>query len=270
MHVQRFGTLLVIACVVSNVAAAHAQADEPEETKQDWPFEESRQVDVDPQSSAEETRLGELLDAAATNTKRFRNFSGWLTFASGASLLSLGLVRLVQDPGNNQIQRGVGLLWLSIGTSSLTTGLVLLSRPSPEEGIRRRWRERHAYDEPLSEWELGSFAGELRAAAEFRRRERTLVRWVAVSGVVGGTLALSLIPVMNNLNDSSKRNVFVIGGIYTGVSLLNLGLSFIESGTEDAWQEYKKGYLPSRSRREISLAPAVYPKGGGLSLVGRF
>ncbi|MEM9729262.1 MAG: hypothetical protein AAF997_11795 [Myxococcota bacterium] len=223
-----------------------------------------------PEPSAQEAALAEALQTAAADTKGFRFTTAGISLATGTALLSLGTVRLIQDPANNQIERGVGLMWLGVGAAGITTGLLLLLRKSPEEQTLRRWNERRASGEPLSQYELGSFAGELRAAAAFRARERRLVRWTALAGAGAGTLALSLIPAMDNLTNASRRNVFIVGSIFVGVGFLNFGLSFRKSGPEKAWEEYELGITSPEPRVQTSLSPIVAEGGAGLALSGTF
>ncbi len=271
MRLQRFETLLVIVCTLAVSASAAAQTFPPVGPSAPHVPTPSRGHSRAGDLRGEEIAiLEQSLDQAAKSARRFRGFSGWTTLASGGSLLSLGIIRLVRNPVGNQIERGVGLLWLSIGATSLTTGIMLLSRPLVEEAIHRRWSARREQDGPLSEYEVGSYAGELHAAAEFRRRERRLVRWVSLSGSAAGVLALSLIPAMDALNRGSRRNVFMIGSIYTSVGLINFGTSFSETGTERAWNSYATQAPRPRSPAQLSLAPLVRDGGGGLALFGCF
>ena len=161
-------------------------------------------------------------------------------------------------------------MWLGTGAVGLVTGLVLLTRKSPEERVVERWKARLALDVPLSEYELGSFAGELRAAAAFRERERKLVRWTSFAGAGAGVLSLALIPAANNLTDASRRNILIIGSIFSGIGLMNFGLSFRKSGTEHAWEDYERSVFSTRRRVSVTVAPTFSQAGGGFSLVGSF
>lgn len=218
----------------------------------------------------EEQFLGERIEEAATGTRAFRYTTGSIAAASGVSLLTLGVVRLVQDPSDNQVVRGAGLLWLGAGAASLATGLILLARKSPEEDLRRRWERRLAEEGHLSDFERGSFAGELRAAAEFRRRERLLVRWTSLAGASAGLLSMALMPAANNLTDASRRNIIIISSIFAGVGFLNFGLSFQLSAAEYAWKNYEEATPPGRRVVQTSVAPVMHWRGGGVALVGVF
>lgn len=263
MHNLRIEVLITIVCVLCVAAPARAQDEPPPVNLEPVPSST-------PSPEDEAEFMTTLLEKSAKDTKKARTFLGVSGLAGGASLLTLGIIRMVQDPGNNQIQRGVGLMWLGAGAAGLAGGLVLVTRKSPEEGILRRWNTRRLREEPLSEWELGSYAGELRAAAAFRKRERNLVRWTSLAGAASGALALALIPADNNLDDESRRNVIVIGSIFLGIGLINFGFSFRVSGTEKAWDEYQKSPFATRRGVKLSIAPSMYKQGGGVSLVGRF
>ena len=252
------GSAIVCAFCVTTAAQAEEEAADAPPAK------------AEAGSMPEEELLDRLLQDAASDTQGFRMVSGVLGSASGVSLLSLGVVRFVRDPGGNQIERGVALMWLGTGTVGLVTGLVLLTRKSPEERVLERWRARLALDAPLSEYELGSFAGELRAAAAFRERERKLVRWTSLAGAGAGVLSLALIPAANNLTDASRRNILIIGSIFSAVGLMNFGFSFRKSGPERAWDAYERSVLSTRRKMSITVAPTFSRAGGGFSLVGSF
>ena len=259
MHNPWFLRRFAIVCVLCSTTPAGA-----EEAAQPPP---SKGQDA---SIAEEELLDRLLEDASNDTRAFRSVAGGFSVASGVSLSTLGIVRLVQDPGDNRVLRGLGLMWLGTGAASLTTGLILLTRRSPEERMLRRWRARRAGAVRLSEYELGSYAGELRAAAAFRKRERNLVRWSALAGAGAGGLALALIPAASDLTDSSRRNIIIVGSIFFGIGLMNFGLSFRASGSEEAWKEYQGSTLSSRRGVKMSFTPTVLERGGGMGLVGLF
>lgn len=122
----------------------------------------------------------------------------------------------------------------------------------------------------MSEYELGSYAGALRAAAEVRRRERTFLRWVSLSQSAAGVVTLSLVAAMKGLNKSSRRNILIIGGIYTSVGLINFGTSFSETATERAWSSYEAQSPRGSVWTRLSLSPVIHEGGGGLALAGRF
>ena len=250
---------LVLAIGHSLVSAGTSRAQDVESS-----------VNLDLTTPEVEQLLDTALREAASDTQSFRFVSAGFSMTSGIALLTLGTIRLVQDPADNQIERGVGLMWLGIGAAGLTTGLLLVSRKSPEERIWKRWRARQRAGAGLSPYELGTFAGELRAAAAFRERERRLVRWTALAGAGAGALSLSLLPATSNLTDASRRNIFIVGGIFIGVGLMNFGLSFRRSGPEKAWESYRYAASSGAPRVQATLAPAAFQGGGGLSLVGIF
>ena len=219
---------------------------------------------------SEESFLDEQLREAGTEARAFRWAPATVSTSVGVTAVTLGIVRLVQDPADNQVVRGAGLMWLSIGAVSLTTGLLLFLRKAPEEDVLRRWDRARASGEPLSEYELGSFAGELRSAAEFRRRERSLLRWSSLAGASAGVLSLALIPAANNLTSASQRNIIIIGSIFTAVGLLNFSLSFQKTGAELAWEAYEGSTYYRRRSVQASVAPMAYRQGGGVMLSGRF
>lgn len=258
MDIPWFLRGVAVVCLLCSTAPAGAEEEQP-------PASEGGGVAI-----SDEELLNRLLEEAANDTRAFRSVAGGFGVASGVSLFTLGVVRLVQDPGDNRVLRGLGLMWLGTGAASLTTGLILLTRRSPEERMLRRWKARRAGAVRLSEYELGSYAGELRAAAAFRKRERNLVRWSALAGAGAGGLALALIPAANDLTDSSRRNVIIVGSVFLGIGLMNFGLSFRTSGTEEAWEEYQGSTLSSRRGVKMSFAPTVLERGGGMGLVGLF
>ena len=247
-----------VVCVVFLASAARAEA---ESVAEPTPGEGD---------ASEESFLGVQLREAGTEARAFRWAPATVSTSIGITATTLGIVRLVQDPADNQIERGAGLMWLSIGAVSLTTGLLLFIRKAPEEDVLRRWNEARASGRPLSEYELGSFAGELRAAAKFRKRERNLVRWTSLAGAGAGVLSMSLIPAADNLTSSSRRNILVIGSILSGVGLLNFGLSFQKTGAELAWESYQGSTSYRRRSVQASVAPTAFRRGGGLMVTGCF
>ena len=79
-----------------------------------------------------------------------------------------------------------------------------------------------------------------------------------------------MLPAANNLTDASRRNILIIGSIFSGIGLMNFGLSFRKSGPERAWDEYERSGFSTRRKVSITVAPTFSRAGGGFSLVGSF
>lgn len=262
MHVPRieYARAVLVGCLLWLASPPTATADD----------ELDATPEVDAARSAERFEvllLDESLQLAVADTDRFRFTAGTLTAGAGAAFVALGIIRLIEDPGGNQLERGFSLLWLSLGATSLTTGLIVLFRKTAEERLKERWDARRASGVPLSEFELGTYVGELRAAADFRKRERALIRWTGLAAVGAGVLALALIPAAANLDDDSRRSLIIEGSVIAGFGLLSFTLSFGESGAETAWERYEN----SRRRRvRTAVVPAMFQRGAGVGVVGLF
>ena len=123
---------------------------------------------------------GALLDADPLAYRYVFPAAGIL---GGMTMLGLASWRLLEDPPANQYSRGLGVMFVAIGTGNLTTGIYAATRIPHERRRLERWEK--ARKDGITQIELAHFEGELQAARETRQGERLLVRWNGLAQGIG-------------------------------------------------------------------------------------
>ncbi|MGB8332170.1 MAG: hypothetical protein WCE62_18750 [Polyangiales bacterium] len=248
------GLMCGVAAICSTQAAraddspAKPSADEPEQDGD----ESKIIVSTTGYASLVDARLlDEAIKDAYEGSKGFRRIFGWSRITAGTALVGLGIWRLVgKNEDDNEFQRGLGIMFLSLGGTNLGEGIAIIARGVQEEDRYRRWRS--ANERGLGVRELARFEGELRAMAHVRKRERKLQRGLGLGRALAGALLLSLVPVPS-LNKASRQAAYIPGSVFVGTGLLQFGLSYRTSSSERAWEEYeakvglKGAWLPKPS-----------------------
>ena len=213
--------------------------------------------------------LDELLTRSTEQTIREQKFAAAAGVTGGAILVGLAAWRLIEDSPRNEYTRGLGVMFLTLGMSDLTTGIFAATRIPHEKQRLDRWQK--ARKNGVTTTELAHFEGELQSANETREGERLLVRWNGFTHALAGILVIALTPLPASLSRADKVTGYVIGGVFTVTGAAAFGLSFRKTPSEKAWRDYKAQKAPMPGH-ELSwrLSPALSRQGFGVSLQGRF
>ena len=213
--------------------------------------------------------LDELLKRSTDQTIREQKFAAAAGITGGAILLGLSGWRLLENEPANQYTRGLGVMFMTLGMTDLTTGIFAATRISHEKRRLERWER--ARKNGITGIELAHFEGELQAAQETRQGERLLVRWNGFTHALAGILVLALTPIPDSMTQTDRLSGYIIGGIFAATGSAAFGLSFRKTPSETAWDDYqaRKASMPGH---EFSwrLAPAISRRGFGLSMQGAF
>ena len=207
--------------------------------------------------------LDELLTRSTEQTIREQKFAAAAGVTGGAILVGLAAWRLIEDSPSNEYTRGLGVMFLTLGMSDLTTGIFAATRIPHEKQKARK--------NGVTATELAHFEGELQSANETREGERLLVRWNGFTHALAGILVIALTPLPASLSRADKVTGYVIGGVFTVTGAAAFGLSFRKTPSEKAWRDYKAQKAPMPGH-ELSwrLSPALSRQGFGVLLGGTF
>ncbi len=213
--------------------------------------------------------LGAWLDYLAVQDKQRRVTGGTSTLIASTALLGFGIWAFLDEPPNNDLNRGVGMLAVAAGGPALALGIVELAMPSASEKRYGRWET--AVAAGMTERELARFEGELRSYSLEARRQRMRGRWTGFGLFVTGALLLGLTPVAD-LDTDAETVGYVTGGVAAGTGLLGFGLSFKDGWEEAYWEAYLQGRPPPGAgpRRSWAVSPALGRSFAGMSLRGAF
>ena len=218
--------------------------------------------------SANAQLMDRLLITATEETIREQKFGAAAGIVGGTILLGMGGWRLAEDPPQNQFTRGLGVMFMTLGTADLTTGIFAATRISHEKRRLERWQK--ARKDGITELELARAEGELLSSAETREGERLLIRWNGLTHALAGMVVLGLLQVPNT-SGSDKTSGWIIGSIFVATGFAAFGLSFRPTPSEAAWNEYQAKKI-SISGHQVSFrfSPAASRRGFGLGMSGTF
>jgi hypothetical protein len=211
----------------------------------------------------------EILVQSTEATIREQKFAAAAGITGGTILLGLSAWRLIEDEPQSAYSRGLGVMFMTLGMTDLTTGIFAATRVPHEKHRLERWKQ--ARKNGVSEVELAHFEGELQAAHEMRNGERMLVRWSSFTHAIAGVLVLAFTPVPDGSSRTDRVSGYVIGGLFVGIGLGTFAATFRPTPSEKAWAEYNKRKIPMPGH-EFSwrLAPSLSRRGAGLSFGATF
>ncbi len=211
----------------------------------------------------------EILVQSTEATIREQKFAAAAGITGGTILLGLSAWRLIEDEPQSAYSRGLGVMFMTLGMTDLTTGIFAATRVPHEKHRLERWKQ--ARKNGVSGAELAHFEGELQAAHEMRNGERMLVRWSSLTHAIAGVLVLAFTPVPDGSSGTDRVSGYVIGGLFVGIGLGTFAATFRPTPSEKAWAEYNKRRIPMPGH-EFSwrLAPSLSRRGAGLSFGATF
>jgi hypothetical protein len=213
--------------------------------------------------------LDELLTRSTEQTIREKKYAAAAGITGGAILLGLSAWRFLEEPPSTQYSRGLGVMFMTLGMTDLTTGVFAAVRVSHERRRLERWHK--ARKEGITQVELAHFEGELQASHELRQGERLLVRWVALTHALAGVLVVAFTPIPDSAGRADRVSGYVIGAVFFTVGFATFGASFRKTPSEKAWEDYNSRKKPMPGHEfGWRLAPSVSREGAGLSFGGRF
>jgi hypothetical protein len=211
----------------------------------------------------------EILVQSTEATIREQKFAAAAGITGGTILLGLSAWRLIEDEPQSAYSRGLGVMFMTLGMTDLTTGIFAATRVPHEKHRLERWKQ--ARKNGVSEVELAHFEGELQAAHEMRNGERMLVRWSSLTHAIAGVLVLAFTPIPDGSSRTDRVSGYVIGGLFVGIGLGTFAATFRPTPSEKAWAEYNKRKMPMPGP-EFSwrLAPSLSRRGAGLAFGATF
>lgn len=222
-----------------------------------------------PELLANAQLLDALIIRATEEQVREQKFAAAAGILGGAILLGIGSWRLIENEPQDRFTRGLGIMFMTLGTADLTTGIFAATRISHEKRRLARWEK--LKDQGIGELELARMEGELEASAETRQGERHLVRWNGLTHAIGGALVMGFAPIPDTNDARDRRAAYIIGGLFIGTGISAFILSYRPTPSEKAWKEYQqKKKTSGRSRFNIRIAPSMWRGGGGVSAGGTF
>lgn len=210
--------------------------------------------------------LGEWLQFLARQDKQARITTGTSSLIASAGILGFGIWAFLEDPPNNELNRGIGLLAVAAAGPGLSLGILELAMKSGSEKRWARWEATAARS--MSSEEIGRFEGELRSYSLEARRNRMRGRWSSFGLFVTGGLLLGLTPAAD-LGSDGQTVGYVTGGVAAAVGLVGFGFSFARSFEEEYWDAYLQGRRPPRYRR-WRTSPAFGRTFAGMTVGGEF
>ena len=212
--------------------------------------------------------LDSVFAKAAKGSKRARKITGATGIFGGATLLGLGSWRITEKEADNEFSRGLGVMFITLGTIDLTTGIIALRRYSHEEKRHEKWKKDRK--DGTSEIELAKYEGAFEASTYMREAQRNLVRWNGLTHMLAGVLVMALTPIPD-LDSRSRRTGYIIGGVFMFTGTLSFAVSFRDTPNEKAWDEYQRGTAKHGGTKPIwQMAPMISRNALGLSVAGNF
>lgn len=272
--------LAAVLCSVCVALLAHrgaaAQPSEPSEDTPGTSTPSSVEIVLDePATAARDalehnaTLLDELLSESTEATIREAKFAAAAGITGGSILLGLATWRLIENEPQNAYTRGLGVMFMTLGMTDLTTGIFAATRLPHEKRRLERWEK--ARKGGVTDVELAHFEGELQASGETRNGERMLVRWNGLTHAIAGVLVLAFTPIPEGSSRTDRVSGYVIGGLFFGFGMATFATSFRATPSEKAWEQYSKRKMPTPGH-ELSwrFAPSISRRGAGLSIGGTF
>jgi len=213
--------------------------------------------------------LDELLERSTEQTIEEEKFAAASGISGGVILLGLATWRLIENDPQSQYSRGLGVLFMTLGMTDLTIGVFAATRIRHEERRLHRWER--AREDGITDLELAHFEGELQASHEIRKRGRLLVRWAGLTHALAGLMVLAYTPFPDSLSPSDRVSGYVIGGLFFAIGMGTFAVSFRDTPSEKAWNEYttRKKPMPGHGF-QWGVAPSMSRRGAGLSFGGAF
>ena len=264
------------ACALSILTATAAAQPSPADTPRSEAEERGAEVIVEEpdvpgrDALAYNARiLDELLTQSTSATIREQKFAAAAGILGGMTMLGLASWRLLEDPPANQYSRGLGVMFVAIGTGNLTTGIYAATRIPHERRRLERWEK--ARKDGITQIELAHFEGELQASRETRQGERLLVRWNGLAQGIGGLLVIAFVPIPDQTRGKDRTTGYVAGAVVSAVGFASFAASFRDTPSEKAWNAYLSRRIPMPGHElSFRVSPAVSRRGAGLTLGGRF
>ena len=189
------------------------------------------------QSADRGVQLREITELMSKKARKSRKIGGWSSIISGALVLGVAGWRIAGDTDGNDFLRGLGVMFIGLGTADVGAGVWLLAKESPEERLFGRLAG--SGDATLTDVDIARLEGEFSSIATHRRREREVSRWVNLAKLIGGVAILGLTPFADT-NKKSRRTGYIVGGVFMLTGGISFGGSFKESSTEKQWRAYRK------------------------------
>ena len=213
--------------------------------------------------------LDEVLTQSTNGTIREQKFAAAAGILGGMTMLGLATWRLLEDPPANQYSRGLGVMFVAIGTANLTTGVYAATRIPHERHRLQRWEK--ARKDGITQIELAHFEGELQASHETRQGERLLVRWNGLAQGIGGLLIIAFVPVPDIASGADRTTGYVAGAVVSAVGFATFAASFRDTPSEKAWKRYLSRRIPMPGHElSFRVSPAISRRGAGLTVGGSF
>ncbi len=213
--------------------------------------------------------LDELLTKSSEATIVEQKFAAAAGITGGMVLLGLASWRLIENDPQSQYTRGLGVMFMTLGMADLTTGVFAATRIPHEKRRLERWQK--AKKDGINDAELAHFEGELQASTEMREGERLLVRWNGLTHAIAGVLVFAFAPIPSSSSGADRVSAYVVGGIFIATGFTAFGVSFRETPSEKAWEQYKRRKMPMSGHvLSMRVAPAISRRSFGLSMVGTF
>lgn len=214
----------------------------------------------------DQARLGAWFAHLSRNARSARLTSGASNLVGSGLVMGLGIWAYLQDPPENELAKGAGLVALGGSGVFMSLAIFQLATQSPPEKTLERWTAaRHA---GLTPKELSRFEGELRQYSESVERIVRLGRWSNFGMAMTGALILGLTPAAD-LSRDGRSIGYTTGGVAAGVGLLGFALSFIGQSDSNYWNAYLKGQPPPKSSK-WSASPELGRTFAGARITGRF
>lgn len=222
--------LLVVLCRIGTTGTALAQDSDGSDQPSPEVSAAARAANV------EGEKLGEILWTLREERQKTRKWEAALGVTSGLVLGGFAGWRLIADPGNNQLARGLGVLFTGFAALNLARGITALRRPQLEEELALRFDE--ALESGVTQTVIARFEGELYATARARWRQRRVDRWFGFARAIGGALVAGILP-LTDANRSTRRSGYIVGSLFFSVGMVEFGRSYKESAAERAWDDYQ-------------------------------
>ncbi|MCA9610921.1 MAG: hypothetical protein KC619_35245 [Myxococcales bacterium] len=210
------------------------------------------------------------MDVQLAEHARGEEIGGWVTglfsFAGAALFLgaSIWLAVDVEAFGGVGGPSPILISGLTVVPLFATLGVLSIAVTGGDGDRLRRWRE--AREGGLTPLELARFEGELRSDAAAARVGRDASFVLSLGVIASGLVTVVAGAALDDLEDDTRWFTIGGGGALAVLGGVMTGLSFLESGAERAWREYRAGGAPSSAG--LRVQPVLGP--GAVGLVGRF